>query len=990
MNQSILRIVITKLAGFIALFIFTFTRIPGQELLMDSGMESSAGWTVYHMGSTDTARYQFNYTVDGPTGGSEGCLRVTTEKATNILFWQKLNLQGGKSYQTDGFVKTGYVASFWCEVYMSTIAPVENADYSPNNNEDRVWIISTWDGCGPDLDGKFSEVSCGGNGIYIPPGEYGEDVEVYFGIKTGIWNDMEEIEVLMDKFSLNLIENWFLLSTSEGVLDQENLKITDVSPIMTVADFKSGLRASLTASVEVIGMVSGVAIADQNTTLISDTMKVQVTGNQITNYQLETRGIGTGNDIIHALTGMVYPEDSLVTGLPDNARVIQLKSAIAVSSYASYKVTYSNGEMPPNHTLITGDLIITVTAENGNEKIYSIEVNGAPMTPEMLADSSGTFSYLKNRLLNLEGNISWHITREQNPLEGSLLNLLSDNIWIFFDSIRPVEFSKKYLVHIMVGDSIASVDENLRLVQYLNGSAIISHSSAFKPLEIYTEDSLKGSSLELGLYTYYRSNELGEFEDAVKSFRLRRGYMATLARDEQGTGFSRVYIADNGDVIINSLPDGLYNQVSFIRVFPWRWTHKKGWTSNINSADTLYCSWHYDWGAGGTSSLNVEFIPMRHNKYWDAYSKINTKINTTHVLGFNEPEREDQADMTVDEAIEQWPELMRSGLRIGSPAPSDGGRSWLYSFIDRCDKLNYRVDFVALHWYQGGQTAGQFYDYLKSVYDRTGRPVWITEWNNGANWTCCKPTYEEQAVAIEQFTHMLDTTSFVERYSLYEWVEDTRQMFYSTDPVILNPAGIVYRDNMSAMAFNPDVQFGLEYLPIPNPATNPMPHNGAVSIGIDTVLSWSGGEGALFRNIYFGITNPPPYRLNRTDTFYIPGTLECNTTYYWRIDEVNDAGRYPGTVWRFTTRNPTSLETPGPEGNTPAVYPNPAGEYITVHINGHQRPAVIELLDYTGAVILHKELQDNQVISVSHLKCGLYIYKLTYHGMVNTGKIVIQ
>ena len=55
MNHSILRIVIIKLTGFLALCIFTFTQIPGQELLVDSGMESNAGWTVYHMGSADTA-----------------------------------------------------------------------------------------------------------------------------------------------------------------------------------------------------------------------------------------------------------------------------------------------------------------------------------------------------------------------------------------------------------------------------------------------------------------------------------------------------------------------------------------------------------------------------------------------------------------------------------------------------------------------------------------------------------------------------------------------------------------------------------------------------------------------------------------------------------------------------------------------------------------------------------------------------------------------
>ena len=380
------------LLSYCMLSLVAFGRTFGQDLIVDSDMESSAAWTIYHMGSTDSAKYEFNYTIDGPEDGIGGCLRVTSEKSTNILFWQKLNLKGGKSYQTDGLVKTSYVASFWCEVYMSTIAPVANVDYAPNNNNDRVWIISTWDGCGSNLDGKFSEVSCGGNGIYIPPGNYDDDVEVYYVIKTGIWNDMEEIEVLLDEFSLELIENWLLISASEGVLDQDSLKIKNVSPLITVADFKSGLRAQLTASVEIVGLISGEAIPDQNITPVSDTMMVQVKGNEITLYQIETRDVGTGNDIISALTGIVDTEDSLVTGLPDNARVIQLTSGVTVSPYATCKVTYSDGEIPLNHSLITNDLVIAVTAENGAEKTYAIEVNGSPMNEETVVDSTGTFT----------------------------------------------------------------------------------------------------------------------------------------------------------------------------------------------------------------------------------------------------------------------------------------------------------------------------------------------------------------------------------------------------------------------------------------------------------------------------------------------------------------------------------------------------------------------------------------------------------------------
>jgi hypothetical protein len=56
--------------------------------------------------------------------------------------------------------------------------------------------------------------------------------------------------------------------------------------------------------------------------------------------------------------------------------------------------------------------------------------------------------------------------------------------------------------------------------------------------------------------------------------------------------------------------------------------------------------------------------------------------------------------------------------------------------------------------------------------------------------------------------------------------------------------------------------------------------------------------------VYFG-TNPslgaPDFQLNQTGTSFAPGTLADSTTYYWRVDEVNDYGTAPGITCNFTT-----------------------------------------------------------------------------------------
>ena len=46
------------------------------------------------------------------------------------------------------------------------------------------------------------------------------------------------------------------------------------------------------------------------------------------------------------------------------------------------------------------------------------------------------------------------------------------------------------------------------------------------------------------------------------------------------------------------------------------------------------------------------------------------KVNATNpvLLGFNEPDRSDQSNMTVEEAIALWPQLVQKSNRLGSPA----------------------------------------------------------------------------------------------------------------------------------------------------------------------------------------------------------------------------------------------------------------------------------------------------------------------------------
>lgn len=92
--------------------------------------------------------------------------------------------------------------------------------------------------------------------------------------------------------------------------------------------------------------------------------------------------------------------------------------------------------------------------------------------------------------------------------------------------------------------------------------------------------------------------------------------------------------------------------------------------------------------------------------------------------------------------------------------------------------------------------------------------------------------------------------------------------------------------------------------PPPSKAVNPSPVHGATNQSTDVNLSWSDGGGADSFNVYFGTDSTPDsgeFKGNQPGTFYDPGPLLYGTTYFWRIDSVNEWGVTTGDVWWFKT-----------------------------------------------------------------------------------------
>jgi len=101
----------------------------------------------------------------------------------------------------------------------------------------------------------------------------------------------------------------------------------------------------------------------------------------------------------------------------------------------------------------------------------------------------------------------------------------------------------------------------------------------------------------------------------------------------------------------------------------------------------------------------------------------------------------------------------------------------------------------------------------------------------------------------------------------------------------------------------------------PVKALSPNPPNGATGARMTTILSWSPGDDAASHQVYFGIdadavrnatTASPQYKGSKAlgSESYDPGKLAWFTTYYWRVDEVNNVhpdSPWVGNLWSFTT-----------------------------------------------------------------------------------------
>jgi hypothetical protein len=365
--------------------------------------------------------------------------------------------------------------------------------------------------------------------------------------------------------------------------------------------------------------------------------------------------------------------------------------------------------------------------------------------------------------------VDYHITSTTPFATAGSIDIQNPDAVVIFDNIKPSTVISKHLSKVTVNGVALTNNSNCRVSIYKHGAIVLPHSdhknpdgTVFYPLTTYAGDNCTGETKQYN--GDGRKTTTGSYP--FRSFVLKRGYMVTMANNPDGTGYSHCYIANHEDRVVQ-LRKELAGKVGFFRIFRWQWPAKKG-VSDLNGEEArsgMNASWFYTWGSGENARVDAEFVPQRHHENgianggeqkwaWPSFGEINGRDNTcTHVLGQNEPDntsgggevntyvstiaydtRGDGKGGTTT-LMDVAHEFLYSGMRIGTFACCNPKTDWVTDYVNRCREANIRVDFVATHYYIGGQSPANCINSLKSLYNATGLPVWVTEWNNGANWT---------------------------------------------------------------------------------------------------------------------------------------------------------------------------------------------------------------------------------------------------------------
>jgi hypothetical protein len=241
-------------------------------------------------------------------------------------------------------------------------------------------------------------------------------------------------------------------------------------------------------------------------------------------------------------------------------------------------------------------------------------------------------------------------------------------------------------------------------------------------------------------------------------------------------------------------------------------------------------------------------------------------------------------------------------------------------------------------WLSGSEPLGAWIQYeLDKVYKL--HQMWV--WNSNQVF---EPLFGfgMKDVTVEYSTNGTEWTALAD---VPEFAQAPAKNDYAHDTTVDFGGAVAQYVRLTAVSSWGGVlpQYGLSEVrlfSIPVSAREPSPDSGAADVAVDGPLSWRAGREVATHDVSLStdeqavIDGTAPV-VSVADASY-SSALDLGSTYYWRIDEVNDAETpttWQGDLWNFTTEEFIVVE------DFEDYNDYPPHEIYTTWLDGYEKPA---------------------------------------------------
>ncbi len=249
----------------------------------------------------------------------------------------------------------------------------------------------------------------------------------------------------------------------------------------------------------------------------------------------------------------------------------------------------------------------------------------------------------------------------------------------------------------------------------------------------------------------------------------------------------------NGTLVQNVLTNSATQrwQISLAQIYP-----KKGIAGSSRSAQiTFKSNWTYGWWYTSDPNVpGVNYFPMDPDSWyrgstvagnlWGFQRGWRTKGYALNIMGYNEPDHVDQANLDATNGAIYYMNDHCLDLPMAGPAAGNVNGSWNQTFFGYITNWGCRMDYLPAHEYPSNSSSASssiWINPMQTAYNTYGIPMWMTEWSV-VDWAGTGSWSEEDNYnALAEFLWRAESITWLRKYSLFVFTADTGS------PMAVNP-----------------------------------------------------------------------------------------------------------------------------------------------------------------------------------------------------------